>query len=240
MEVLGCPSYMGVSWLFKKVRWGFVLLNVCLIGNAALSDVTFAPEILSVFSEIQPLQALSDVVAATVVLVMTRHLYHLKDRFPWLGWWIGRLFLRRTKKSAAQRSDSAPRTEPTNLNFAPTEIRFVGPIYLALLMFDLPVIAFTEEMIFRQGTASWPEAIVRSLLFGFVHMLVGVPLFAVASLSVAGLWFSYFYFEGGVELSTLHHTTYDFIVVGLILVMLIRQEIARWRRPKPDQQEHPA
>jgi hypothetical protein len=51
---------------------------------------------------------------------------------------------------------------------------------------------------------------------------MGVPLFAGISISIGGFWDSYQYFKGGVPRSTLHHLTYNLIVVSVIaLIMLL-------------------
>jgi hypothetical protein len=96
-----------------------------------------------------------------------------------------------------------------------------------MLLFSLPTIAQWEEKMFREGTMSWQQAIFISLLFGFVHMLVGVPLCAAIVLSFNGLWLTHWYFVGGIQLSTLHHAAYDMIVVGVLLVGCVISDTAK-------------
>jgi len=61
---------------------------------------------------------------------------------------------------------------------------------LVLLAF-LPLAAFLEEKIFRYNTKSWRNAMLRSLIFGLIHMLAGVPfLYCLSLLSLLGMWFS--------------------------------------------------
>lgn len=96
----------------------------------------------------------------------------------------------------------------------------IAPFAL-LLLFVLPRLAESEELIFRRGTRGWRQGIARSLLFGLVHMLVGVPLAAALALSIGGLWFTYQYFLGGVPRSTVYHLSYNLLVALLIAVAML-------------------
>lgn len=57
--------------------------------------------------------------------------------------------------------------------------------------------------------------------FGLVHCLAGIPVFAGLALSLGGLWFTYQYFRGGVEASTVHHLTYNLLIMAAIAVFLV-------------------
>lgn len=82
------------------------------------------------------------------------------------------------------------------LNFGFTTI-FVGIFFFILIILVLPVAAYFEEVIFRRGTKNWKDAIWRSLIFGLIHMSMGVPFILTAVLlSILGLWFTREYFEG--------------------------------------------
>lgn len=106
-----------------------------------------------------------------------------------------------------------------NIITAPFSYRALIVPFLALLLFVLPRLAETEEFIFRRGTRTWRQGAVRSVAFGLVHMLVGVPLAVALALSLGGLWFTYQYFLGGVARSTVYHLTYNLIVLGLVAVV---------------------
>lgn len=93
--------------------------------------------------------------------------------------------------------------------------------FFALLLFVLPRMAEAEELIFRRGTRTWTQGVVRSVVFGLAHMLVGVPLAIALALGLGGLWFTHQYFRGGVARSTVYHLTYNLIVVGLIAVVMV-------------------
>ena len=113
-----------------------------------------------------------------------------------------------------------------NIFMLPIFIPFVGIAFLILLLLNMPRLAQREEEIFREGTKNWLHGIWKSLTFGLVHCLVGVPLGVGFALSIGGLWFTYQYFKGGVPLSTLHHATYNLIIAFVFLTFLIGFHIA--------------
>lgn len=109
----------------------------------------------------------------------------------------------------------------TNLNLLPASIQHFGLFFLVLLALNLPALARAEELKYRKGTRDWRDAIGRSVRFGLAHCWVGVPIYAGLALTVGGLWFTLQYFRGGVEHSTLHHTTYNLTLVILLFVLLV-------------------
>lgn len=69
---------------------------------------------------------------------------------------------------------------------------FLG-LVLALLFFHLPRYAFWEECTFRQGYNTLREVPLRSLIFGLVHMIMGVSLQTALALAVGGAVFHLIY-----------------------------------------------
>lgn len=108
-----------------------------------------------------------------------------------------------------------------NLITVPLTLRFVGPVFFVLLILNIPMLANSEEKMFRVGTRSWPHALWRSLLFGLCHCTMGVSVATGLALSIGGLWFSWNYFRGGEERCTLHHTTYNLICFSILALMLL-------------------
>ena len=233
----------GVAREFGKSAWrNYLFLNTILIVVLNFNDC------IGVFEQFRPVQMLEDL---GVTLVCAAIIYVLVSR-PFFQWWIGRLFERKRKRASEDAAQALASTasarepkssrSPGNFDLLPiTQGGRLGAVYLALFTFALPMICRTEEDIFRKGTTSWPNALLRSLLFGFSHMLVGVPIGAALGLSVAGLWLTFWYFHGGVAVSTVHHTAYDVWVMLALAVMLSMQFRQRRREralmPEPFEEE---
>lgn len=158
---------------------------------------------LAIYARVRPVQALEDLGVLILVALAATGLLSIHPIFKW---WIGALFIK------AEEGDELP----GNVNLLAFRVPVLGPIYGLAIAFVLPVMCFWEEEIFRQGTHSWPEAIVRSIAFGAAHILVGIPVGVATALIILGLWLSLCYFQGGINLSTVHHTTYDLIVILLL------------------------
>jgi hypothetical protein len=122
---------------------------------------------------------------------------------------------------------STPKMEGTNIAFLGTDIKFVGIVICLLLLTGIPRWAGYEEDIFRLGTTDWWDGILRSIIFGFVHMLVGVPVAGALALSLVGMFFTHMYFVGGVELSTQAHFQYNLIIVSLALLGAVLKSFAK-------------
>jgi membrane protease YdiL (CAAX protease family) len=66
---------------------------------------------------------------------------------------------------------------------------------VGVMVFCLPFFAYAEELIYRSYIFSLKERIISSLKFGFMHMLVGVPLIAALVLCVFGFTLSIIYLK---------------------------------------------
>jgi hypothetical protein len=100
-------------------------------------------------------------------------------------------------------------------------IPFFGVFFCALLLVNMPGLALSEEESFRRGTKSWLDAVPRSIAFGMMHCLVGVPVSVGIALTLAGLWFTFEYFKGGVERSGRVHACYNMMLVVMLMGFLI-------------------
>lgn len=102
-------------------------------------------------------------------------------------------------------------------------------VFMCLLLPALPLFAFAEERIFRQGAEHWSNArrAFKVVQFGLVHALIGIPIGAALTLSIGGAWFMRVYLsrfratgsqrEATLE-STRAHTAYNGLIVVLVLV----------------------
>jgi hypothetical protein len=121
---------------------------------------------------------------------------------------------------------------------AGTPLELVIPIvFVALLVPALPLLVEREEQIFRLGAETWstPKRIGRTLLFGLVHALVGIPIGFALALSIGGAHFLIGYLrawrttgtrrEALLE-STRLHLAYNLTIVAVVVVVL-GYEVAR-------------
>lgn len=110
-------------------------------------------------------------------------------------------------------------------------------IFLVLLISVLPFLAHIEEKIFRKGVFTWKGIIIRSVVFGLVHCIMGISIGVGLGISVAGFYFAIKYKKAyfkklheyteksysnmklaedhGVFVSTVCHTTYNTIIIGV-------------------------
>ena len=114
-----------------------------------------------------------------------------------------------------------------------TVFEWAIPLVFGLLLLPgLPLFAEAEERVFRLGAErwSWPKRLVRGVLFGLVHAVVGLPLGVALALSLGGWWFMAVYLWGvrregtptaGLLESTRAHTAYNGVIVLVLLVSLL-------------------
>ena len=166
-----------------------------------------------------------DFVVIVLLIIFINYAYKLNPSV--MGFGLFRIFNVLAGKPRQYHSNGTPKMEGKNLNLLGTDIKYFGIIMSLVLLTGLPRWAMMEEELFRVGTLTWQDAIVRSLAFGFVHMLVGVPFVAALGLSGVGLFFTLLYFIGGVELSAQGHFQYNLIVFSVILLAAIVKSFAK-------------
>ncbi|MDD3487678.1 MAG: hypothetical protein PHF35_04895 [Candidatus Moranbacteria bacterium] len=192
-----------------KIWWSATML---LLMTAGLFDGSLSKN-LAVMSHINLTIFGQNLLVITSIILVFLGLRKLHPFFNW-SWW--RLF----KPKGSDEYENGK-----NINFIPTDIKWVGLLFCILLILNLPALALQEENWFRLGTITWTQGLYRSLLFGMMHCLVGIPLAAGIALTIGGLWFTHQYFIGGVDLSSLHHTTYNLILGAILLIFLILMHI---------------
>jgi hypothetical protein len=158
------------------------------------------------YRQLRPLMVLQSAGVLAAVVAVAVGLLALNNPVLDWGWWT---------VVAAQVGDQ---NGGGNIITAPFSYPLLIPPFVILLVLVLPRLAETEELMFRRGTRSWRDGAGRSLLFGLIHMLVGVPLAVALALSIGGLWFTRQYFLGGTHRSTLYHLMYNCLALALVLV----------------------
>jgi hypothetical protein len=104
--------------------------------------------------------------------------------------------------------------------------------FIALLIPGLPLFANAEERLFRTGAERWStrRRVVKTLQFGLVHALIGIPIGAALALSLGGAYFMWTYLrtyratgspnEATLE-STAAHTAYNGVLVAVVALGLV-------------------
>jgi hypothetical protein len=102
-------------------------------------------------------------------------------------------------------------------------------VFMAMLLPALPLFAHAEERMFRRGAQSWSPArrAFKTLQFGMVHALIGIPLGAALALSIGGVYFMGVYLRafrvsGSTATATLEsstaHTAYNGVIIGIVII----------------------
>jgi hypothetical protein len=116
---------------------------------------------------------------------------------------------------------------------AGTPFEIVVPVvFLVFLVPALPLLVEREEELFRLGAEEWtvPKRIGKTVLFGLVHALIGIPIGVALALSIGGAHFLLGYLrafrrtarrrEALLE-STRLHLAYNTTIVVLVVVALL-------------------
>jgi hypothetical protein len=109
-------------------------------------------------------------------------------------------------------------------------------IFVTLLLIGLPLLVEGEEWVFRRGAQLRTRSANarRSVLFGLVHALVGVPIGVALALSVGGAYFTWAYLrawavtrseEAALAESTRSHLAYNLVIAAIIIVALATSSV---------------
>jgi hypothetical protein len=104
-------------------------------------------------------------------------------------------------------------------------------VFVTLLLIGLPLLVEGEEWVFRKGAQFRGRAanFRRSVLFGLVHALIGIPIGVAIALSIGGFYFTWAYLRAwratgsedeALAESTRSHLGYNLVIAGLVIVAL--------------------
>ncbi|MFH1400942.1 MAG: hypothetical protein ABIH41_05465, partial [Nanoarchaeota archaeon] len=68
-------------------------------------------------------------------------------------------------------------------------VRILVTFYLFLFLLMVPLLAWYEEKLFRKGKETFRALIAWSFIFGFAHLIMGIPLALAPALTVAGFFY---------------------------------------------------
>jgi hypothetical protein len=105
-------------------------------------------------------------------------------------------------------------------------------VFVTLLLIGLPLLVEGEEWVFRRGAEHRTRAANarRSVLFGLVHALVGIPIGVAIALSVGGFYFTWAYLrawratgseEAALAESTRSHLGYNLLIAAIVIAALV-------------------
>jgi hypothetical protein len=105
-------------------------------------------------------------------------------------------------------------------------------VFMAMLLPALPLFANAEERIFRRGAEGWSTGrkVLKTVQFGLVHALIGIPIGAAIALSIGGAYFLQVYLHAYARSrsvsdatmeSTTAHTVYNGVIIGVVLLTLL-------------------
>lgn len=117
-------------------------------------------------------------------------------------------------------------------------IKIVPFGFLSLLLIALPYLAHYEEKEFRKGRVAWSDITKKSIEFGLVHCIVGIPLAAGVALIGTGFFYAWTYRQGflkemaahgnkeqaeeeAVLTSTAYHTLYNTVLILLAAMIAV-------------------
>jgi membrane protease YdiL (CAAX protease family) len=94
-------------------------------------------------------------------------------------------------------------------------------IFWVVMTLCLPYLAKIEEIMFRSNVLKRSDRIKKSIIFGLIHMIMGIPLYIALVICVMGYIYSYKYYKAyikggdelGLEASTSLHAKYNFILI---------------------------
>jgi hypothetical protein len=105
-------------------------------------------------------------------------------------------------------------------------------LFIPMLLVALPLLVEGEERMFRAGAERRTTFgnLRRSLLFGIVHAIVGIPICVALALTLGGVYLTDRYLrafrdsrsaEVALAESTRCHLAYDYVIVALAAVVLL-------------------
>lgn len=114
-------------------------------------------------------------------------------------------------------------------------VRLSGPLFFLVLLYIVPFWAEAEEHIFRKGHIAWKPIMKKSVIFGLLHLLAGVPLGICLLLIGVGFYYACKYRDAyvvsrqqgmchehavqvGLLESTTYHAAYNSIAVIICFI----------------------
>jgi hypothetical protein len=108
----------------------------------------------------------------------------------------------------------------------------IPAVFVSLVLLALPLFANAEERMFRAGAQNWStkRRVWKTVQFGAIHAVIGIPIGVALALSVGGAYFMRAYLRafrrtGSTTAATLEstraHTAYNAVIIVVVVVAVL-------------------
>jgi hypothetical protein len=186
------------------------------------------------FAKANALALISGFIALNLVLLLFSSITHDAVRVYWqlmigdkqIYWvlpvaglllWLSIVIERGLERRQLALLEWSPWGVKANINEIPIRIRGFGWLYLCLLAYCVPLLAWFEELVFRRHPANWVWGFwVGIVAFGVAHLLACVSVRMIISISFAGGGLVVVYMMAGFWAAVNVHATFNLIALGWI------------------------
>lgn len=170
------------------MNWLAIILTVAIVYGMAKDfskfkeTITFSLRIWRLTRIHTVLISIAALAAILIAVVTLDSLFPFMSKISWVYWISGESY-------------NVGIAAPAHIGIDEENVFYkMGYGLLLIGMFILlPHWAFFEEKMFRQGRNKWKQVPLTSLVFGLIHMVVGVPLTAGLALAIPGAIFHAYY-----------------------------------------------
>jgi hypothetical protein len=134
---------------------------------------------------------------------------------------FGVVFNQRVKALDYRWLEWSPWHVQTNFALMPLRNNWLWVPYAILLGACMPLLAFFEEVIFRNGTTGWVRGLLwGAIAFGLFHLLSLVSIRMAVYLAIVGAVLVAVYLHDGLLAAFVVHAVYNLLVLVLVIVDL--------------------
>jgi hypothetical protein len=134
---------------------------------------------------------------------------------------FGVLFNKKVKALHWRWLEWSPWHVQANFAMLPLKNEWLWAPYALLLAICMPLLAFIEEAIFRNGTTGWVRGLLwGAIAFGVFHLLSLVSVRMVIYLTLLGAVLVAVYMQDGLLAAFVVHAVYNLLVLALLIVEL--------------------
>lgn len=228
-----------MEWLGTIGKWALVVFAVTNVAMAVYENRRKSSFIWSIWKRIRPLMVIECVllVIAIIAFAITASEY-----IPFLGWGWTNIFFKGGGNillaPVIEIQNSTPVTATAIHTISMKQCLVLA--FLLLFILAAPFLTKSEEDSFRKGHWRWQEISKKSVIFGLIHLTVGIPLSSAFALIGAGFFLGWKYRRAYIKLtkqgmdwwqaeeeavlvSTTYHTVYNTLIVALLAFIIFNK-----------------